>query len=963
MTGRATRSPDVDAADLERALVAQVRGEVRFDAGSRALYAADGSNYRQPPIGVVIPRDRDDVLATVEICRQHDAPILARGGGTSLAGQCCNVAVVLDFSKYMRAVLEVDPEERTARVEPGTILDELQAAAEPHGLMSGPDPSTHAWCTLGGMIGNDSCGRHSVMSGRTGQNVHELEVLTYDGSVLRVGPTSEEELRRLDSDGSRRGEIYAGMRDLRDRYGDLIRQRFPDIPRRVSGLGLDHLLPENGFHVARALVGTESTCALTLEATVRLVDHPPAQALLVLGYPYIATAADAVPDVLVHEPTALEAIDDELIDNMRRKRLNVEHLEVFPEGGSFLIVEFGGRDSKEAIARANKLRKAMGGGRAAPTMRLVDQPEEQERVWEARESGLGATAFVPGLEDTWEGWEDSAVPPERLGDYLRDLKKLYERYGYRGALYGHFGDGCVHTRINFDLRSAAGIARFRSFLEEAADLVVGYGGSLSGEHGDGQSRAELLPRMFGEELVRAFGEFKALWDPLGRMNPGKVVEPYRVDENLRLGIGHQSARPPTVFRFPADDGSFGRAALRCVGVGKCRRDGGGVMCPSYMVTKEEMHSTRGRAHLLFEMLDKGDVVTRGWRSEEVKEALDLCLACKACRSECPVNVDMATYKAEFLHHHYQGRLRPPAAYGMGLIYWWSRAASRVPRLANAVTRAPGLSGIVKRLGGVAPERDIPSFAPKTFRSWFADRPVRNVTGKTVLLWPDTFTNHFHPRIAADAVEVLERLGYRVALPERVLCCGRPLYDYGMLRLATRLWRQVLDALRTTIRAGIPVIGLEPSCVAAFRDELPNLFPDDQDATRLAEQTVTLGEFLDGIDAELPTLHRAAIVQRHCHHQAVMGFDAEQRVLERLGLDVKLLDSGCCGMAGSFGFEREKYEVSMAAGERVLLPAVREAPADTLVLADGYSCREQIVQGTGRRALHLAQVIRMAMEET
>ena len=962
MTAEAARMPTVEATDLERALSRQVRGEVRFDTGSRALYAVDGSNYRYPPIGVVIPRDRDDVLATVEICRQHDAPILARGGGTSLAGQCCNVAVVIDFSKYVGSVLEVDPEKKVAVVEPGVVLDHLQEAAAPHGLMSGPDPSTHAWCTVGGMIGNDSCGRHSVRFGRTDQNVEELEILTYDGQVLRVGPTTDADLQRLVADGGRPGEIYAGLRALRDRYAELIRQRFPDIPRRVSGFNLDQLLPENGFHVARALVGTESTCALTLAATVRLVERPPARALLVVGYPDIATAADAVPEVLGHEPLALEAIDDELIDNMKRKRLNVDGLKELPEGSSFLVVEFGGRDPKEAAAGAEKLRKRLARGRDARAVRLVDDPDEQDRIWEVRESGLGATAFVPGLEDTWEGWEDSAVPPERMGDYLRDLKKMYDRYGYRGALYGHFGDGCVHTRINFDLRTGDGLRKFRSFVEEAADLVVGYGGSLSGEHGDGQSRAELLPRMYGEELVRAFGEFKALWDPAGRMNPGKVVEPYRIDENLRLGPGYESARPPTVFHFPADRGSFGRAALRCVGVGKCRKDQGGVMCPSYMVTKEEMHSTRGRARLLFEMLDKGDVVTAGWRSEEVKEALDLCLACKACRSECPVNVDMATYKAEFLHHHYKGRLRPPAAYSMGLIYWWARAASRMPRVVNAVSHAPGLSRLVKRLGGVAAERRIPTFAPTTFRSWFSARPVRNARGKTVLLWPDTFTNHFHPRIAADAVEVLERLGYRVEIPQRILCCGRPLYDYGMLRLATRLWRQVLDGLQTAIRTGIPVIGLEPSCVAAFRDELLNLFPDDDDARRLADQTLTLGEFLDRVDATLPPLHRKAMVQRHCHHRAVMGFDAEQRVLDRLGLDWEVLDSGCCGMAGSFGFEREKYDVSMAAGERVLLPAVREAPEHTVILADGYSCREQIVQGTGRRALHLAQVLRMAMAE-
>jgi Fe-S oxidoreductase len=542
---------------------------------------------------------------------------------------------------------------------------------------------------------------------------------------------------------------------------------------------------------------------------------------------------------------------------------------------------------------------------------------------------------------------------------LRALRRLLDRHGYQGALYGHFGQGCVHTRIDFDLVTAAGIRRFRAFLSDAADLVLSLGGSLSGEHGDGQSRAELLGKMYGPELVQAFREFKAIWDPEGRMNPGKVVDPYRIDENLRLGTGYHPPPLATRFRFPGDDrGSFARATLRCVGVGECRRASGGTMCPSYMVTREERHSTRGRARLLFEML-QGEVI-RGWRSEPVKEALDLCLACKGCKSECPVNVDMATYKAEFLSHYYAGRRRPAAAYAMGLVHWWVRLAAHAPGLANALTQTPLLAAVAKAAVGIAPRRRIPALAPETFVAWFARREPRPGSGRPVLLWPDTFNNHFHPETARAAVHVLETLGYRVLVPRRRLCCGRPLYDYGMLDTARGMLRRILDGLRPEIAAGLPIVGLEPSCVAVFRDELLNLFPTDEDARRLSRQTFMLGEFL--AEHELPAVRGRALVHGHCHHKAVIGFDSEAAVLTRLGLDVEVLDSGCCGMAGSFGFERAHYDVSMKVGERVLLPAVRAAAPDTTIIADGFSCREQIVQATGRRAWHLAEVVAAALGE-
>jgi Fe-S oxidoreductase len=599
-----------------------------------------------------------------------------------------------------------------------------------------------------------------------------------------------------------------------------------------------------------------------------------------------------------------------------------------------------------------------------PAIAVFADRAQAQKVWGVRESALGATARVPGQQgDFWPGWEDSAVPPEQMGDYLRDLRALMDRSGHDGAFYGHFGQGCLHCRMNFDLKAAPGIDRFRQFIYEAADLVLKYGGSFSGEHGDGQARAELLPKMYGDDLVQAFGAFKALWDPENKMNPGKMVHPYRIDQNLRLGAAYNPPPLTTHFSYQEDRNSFAAATLRCVGVGKCRREGGGTMCPSYMVTREEEHSTRGRARLLFEML-QGDPIQEGWRSGAVKDALDLCLACKGCKGDCPVSVDMATYKAEFLSHYFAGRKRPNDAYAFGMIYRWARLASLMPGAANFVTQTPLLRDLAKVAINVAPARRIPAFAPRPFTRWFRERGERNAGKPEVLLWPDTFNNYFHPETAQAAVEVLEWAGYRVVIPDTPLCCGRPLYDYGMLDEAKRLLRQILGALRPQIAAGMPLVGLEPSCVAVFRDELTNLFPRDEDARRLNQQSFLLSEFLvqHAKNIQPPLLQRSALVHGHCHHKALMGMSAEEEVLKRLGLHFTLLDSGCCGMAGAFGFERDHYDVSIKVGERVLLPAVRAADRNTMIIADGFSCREQIAQTTGRRALHLAEVLQMAIRQ-
>jgi FAD/FMN-containing dehydrogenase/Fe-S oxidoreductase len=983
----APKSSRTDASGLAEALRSGVRGEVRFDDGSRALYATDGSNYRQVPIGVVLPHDADDVLAAISLCRELGEPLLCRGGGTSLAGQCCNVAVVLDFSKYMAGILEIDPVHCIARVQPGVVLDHLRSAAEKHHLTFAPDPASHDRCTIGGMIGNNSCGVHSLMAGKTDDNIEELEIVTYDGVRMKVGATSTDDLQRISAEPGRRGQIYTSLKNISDEYANLIRQRFPNIPRRVSGYNLNYLLPENGFHVARALVGSEGTCATVLEATCRLVESPPERVLLVAAYPDIYQCADHVPEIMVHKPIGLEGFDDLLVYYTRTKAMNSEGLALLPEGEGWLMVEFGGQTAGEAEAQAQGLVEALNRSGSPPNVRLFSGAQAK-RIWEIREASLGATSHVPGEPLNWEGWEDAAVAPERLGGYLRDLRKMMAAFGYKGSLYGHFGHACVHTRLNFDLQSKDGIAKFRKFVEEAADLVVSYGGSLSGEHGDGQARAELLPKMFGPELMQAFRKFKSAWDPDWKMNPGKLIDPRKLDENLRLGANYAPWEPQTRFQFPADHGSLSHAALRCVGVGKCRREEGGVMCPSYRATHEEEHSTRGRAHLLWEMT-QGEVIRDGWRSEEVKQSLDLCLACKGCKSDCPVSVDVATYKAEFLSHYYEGRIRPRSAYAFGNIDVWARLASNVSGLVNLSTQLPFLRDIAKLVAGIPQQRSIPPFAPESFRSWFRRTRKRNGrregNGKatasavpydnqekrvsapgadsTVLLWPDTFNNYFLPATAKAAVDVLETAGYQVILPRANLCCGRPLYDFGMLDRAQSLLLDILDALSPEIEAGIPVVGLEPSCVAVFRDELLNLFPQDERAQALARQTFLLSEFLESNsrNAALPLFERKALLHGHCHHKSIMKMTAEESLLRRIGIDFQAPAPGCCGMAGSFGFEHDKYDISAAIGELELLPAVQKAPSNWLIIADGFSCREQIAQGTGRHALHLAEVLQMALD--
>ena len=947
----------MSAAGLEHALRKIVRGEVRFDAGSRALYATDASNYRQVPIGLVVPRDAADVAAAVAVCRDFGAPVLARGGGTSLAGQCCNVAVVFDFSKYMHRILEVDADRRTARVEPGVVLDTLRNRAEQHKLTFGPDPSTHSRCTLGGMIGNNSCGTHSLLAGKTVDNIEELRILLYDGTELTVGPTSDAEFARIAAEGGRRAEIYTTLNAIATKHADRIRSGFPKIPRRVSGYNLEDLLPENGFNVARSLVGSEGTCAIVLDAKVTLVKSPQHRSLVGLGYADAFEAADHVPEILQLGPIGLEGFEGAMVDGLRQK--GAANLDLLPRGRGILLVEFGFDDPASAKAQGERLIDLLKRSPGAPAMRLYTAQETQA-VWKLRESGPRAAANVPGRPPRWEGWDDAAVAPEKLGPYLRDLRALLNAYNYDATFYGHFGHGCIHMQVNFDLQSAPGVEKYGRFVGEAADLVVRYGGSISGEHGDGKSRSALLPKMFGPELMSALRDFKTVWDPGNKMNPGNIVDAQPAVMNLRLGASYAPASVETTFRFPDDNGSMAKAALRCIGVGECRKHDAGAMCPSYMVTLEEEHSTRGRAHMLFEAL-QGGVLTGGWNDEHAKASLDLCLSCKACKSECPTNVDIATYRAEFLSHYYERRSRPLHAYAFGMVDKWLQLAAISPSLANLTLRAPGLNALAKKLLDIAPQRELPRVADQSFRSW-ARRHSVPTGGGDVILWIDTFNNSFHPDTARAALEVLRGAGRKVFVPEQRLCCGRPLYDFGLIDEARTYLRRILTSLARPIDAGVPIVVLEPSCASVFRDELRGLFPDDPRAERLRAQTFLLSEFLEreAPGYSPPKINGKVVLHGHCHHKAVMKMTDEESILQKTGADVQSLDSGCCGMAGSFGFDAHKYDVSIAVGERVLLPAVRAAAPDTHIVSDGFSCREQIAQTTGRRALHLADLLKRGL---
>ncbi|HEY8827544.1 MAG TPA: FAD-linked oxidase C-terminal domain-containing protein [Jatrophihabitantaceae bacterium] len=936
-----------------RELAAALRqaGLADVDAGTRrrAEYSTDASNYRVVPAVVAFPRHVDEAEAALGVAREFGVPFTSRGGGTSIAGNSVGSGIVLDFSRHLNRVTALDPEARTAVAEPGTILDAITIAAAPHGLRFGPDPSTHARASIGGSLGNNACGSRALAYGRTADNVVELDLLTGRGvrfTARRYGRDG------LSADGPESALLAALGGIVGERLG-LIRTEFGRFTRQVSGYSMEHLLPENSADLAKFLVGTEGTLGVILGATVRLVESPPAVALAVLGYPDMPTAADAVPALLPHRPLALEGMDARLVGVVRARRGSAAVPDL-PRGEGWLFVETSGATEAEARVAAQELIADAG---CLDSAVVTGAPARA--LWRIREDGAGLGGRTPAGAPAWPGWEDAAVPPAQLGAYLREFGALMREQGVDGVIYGHFGDGCVHARIDFPLSTAP--ARYREFVVAAAQLVGRHGGSMSGEHGDGRARGELLPYMYSPEAIATFAAIKHAFDPTNVLNPGVIVDPAPLDADLRIPAA-KPLRTNLAFAYPHDGGDLSAAVHRCVGIGKCRADttaAGGVMCPSYLATHDEKDSTRGRARVLQELAN-GSLV-KGYKSDEVAEALDLCLSCKGCAVDCPAGVDMATYKAEALHQRYRRRLRPPSHYALGWLPRWARLATKAPRLANATLRRPTLAALAKRLGGIDARRPLPQFARQTFRAWFDDRPSPDAA--PVLLWVDTFTEHFTPEVGQAAVRVLESAGYSVQVTGKPVCCGLTWLSTGQLDGARKRLRGTLDALEPALRAGIPIVGLEPSCTAVLRSDVVELLPGDWRAAKAGEATRTLAELLAATPGWTPPRldDVRALAQPHCHQHAVMGWQADATLLAQAGADVDTV-GGCCGLAGNFGVERGHYEVSAAVAETALLPAVRAAPHDAVILADGFSCRTQLEQLAGVHSVHLAQLLADHLEQ-
>ena len=906
----------MDPSTLLAGLRAAGLSEVDTSARRRAEYSSDASLYRVVPTAVAFPRSTDEVIAALSVCRTLGVPLTARGAGTSIAGNSVGTGLVLDFSRHLNQITELDPEAETAVVQPGVILDDLQRAAAPHGLRFGPDPSTHSRATLGGMIGNNACGSRALGYGRTADNVRALDLIAGNGERINAIP------------GATGSPTLTALRELVGSELALIRTEFGRFSRQVSGYSLEHLLPEHGFDVPSFLVGTEGSCGVLLGATLTLRRAPTSTALVVLGYPDMASAADAVPALLPYRPIAMEGLDSRMLDVLP-DRASVPEL---PAGKGWLFVELDTTHSRDAIAPV-----LADAGTSAT--RVVDDTAEAAALWRIREDGAGLAARA---NNGHAGWEDAAVPPDQLGAYLREFEALLAHYRLTGTPYGHFGDGCVHIRIDFPL----GTPVFREFLTDAAKLVASYGGSCSGEHGDGRARGELLPLMYSPQAIGTFARVKAVFDPDDLLNPGVVVRPAPVDADLRI----PAARTPTGplgLRFAHDSGDFSAAVHRCTGVGKCRADNtatGGVMCPSYLATRDEKDSTRGRARVLQDMLN-GSLISQGWRAPAVHEALDLCLSCKGCASDCPTGIDMASYKAEVLHQTYRHRLRPVSHYTLGALPRWARLAARAPGLANAAFGLPGLATLGKRLAGVDVRRDLPRFAPRTFHQLFARHTP--TAGDPILLWVDTFTNHFTPEVGVAAVRVLEAAGFSVRVARPGLCCGLTWISTGQLDAARRILRRTVRALP----ADLPIVGLEPSCTAVFRSDAAELI--DEKVPHVATLAETLVDRPQWSPPDLSGLD--VLAQPHCHQHTVLGFQPDRALLTGAGANLTAL-GGCCGLAGNFGVERGHYDVSVAVAEHTLLPAVRAADASAEVLADGFSCRTQLAELSDRRGRHLAQLL-------
>jgi FAD/FMN-containing dehydrogenase/Fe-S oxidoreductase len=948
--------------------------DIRDDLTTRAAYVSDASIYRRVPAAVVEPRTVEEVREALALARDRGWSVVSRGGGTSVAGNAIGEGLVIDTSRHFNRIKSIDPQTMTAVIEPGVVCDQLREAASEFGLTYGPDPSTHSRCTIGGMVANNACGSHSVAWGTSADNLVALKVMLDDGNEIELGQGFTSEPR-----------VSHALTALRDRHLAMLRTELGQFPRQVSGFGLHYLLSENGFDTAKAFAGTEGTCGIITELTVKLVRKPAHTALAVLGFEDVFAAATAAPKLRIPHVYTIEGMGADLIQALQTRPGRETAGSELPKGGGWLYCEVGADTLQEAEARALELPGLI--SEKVVDSIVVPEGPLAKALWNIREAGAGIVTRLPEGGEAWPGWEDSAVPPRRFGEYLRDLYDLLDEVDLSGIPFGHFGEGCVHIRISFDFTNDAGVAAYRDFVERAAGLVRRYGGSVSGEHGDGRARSELLATIYSPEALTSFREFKNIFDPNGFFNPGVLVDPEPVDEGIRPGPGARTFELTPVHAFTRDDGSFASAVNRCVGVGACRSDAG-AMCPSFQATKDEVHSTRGRARSLAEML-RGESITDGWKSKETLEALDLCLSCKACATECPVNVDMATYKAEFLHHHYrQGLLsfigknrRPMAQFTMGWMPYLMRITERIPfafRLINRLESFRLIEELTKRLGGIETKRRMITFAPQPLTAWFRRRRSAAAEGddtrESVVIWPDTFTNFSADAPGKAAVDVLEAMGYRVLMPMGNVCCGLTWHSTGQLDMTKKVLRDTLDVMEPLLRAGYPVIGLEPSCTVMLQDEITELLPDDDRAALVSKLTQTLGTFAaqhlkDGKPWPFAELAgdggkpAEALCQVHCHQKSALGYDPELSVMEKLGVNTTVIGGGCCGLAGNWGFEPGHYEISQTLGERELFPAIRNASDGTLVVADGFSCRTQIAQGTSADGVHLAQIMLKALNRS
>ncbi|MGO3087833.1 MAG: FAD-binding and (Fe-S)-binding domain-containing protein [Corynebacterium flavescens] len=950
---------------LEPSVYAKIaRTGLRTDMATRAAYTSDASIFRRVPAGVLEPRTLEDVRDGVAIAQARGWKVVGRGGGSSVAGNAIGEGLIIDTSRYFNRILDIDPERATATVEPGVVCDALRDAAAPHGLTYGPDPSTHSRCTIGGMVANNACGSHSVAFGTAAENLVDVTLLLGDGREVT-----------FTKGGASDPDIDAALRSLVEDNAELIESELGRFPRQVSGYGLHYLLDRHGFDVAKALAGSEGTTGIITKLTVKLVPVPKVKALAVLAFDTVLDAAAAAAQLRLPGVATIEGMGGDLLAALRSKvgqekaGANLPGNRKGLPAGGWLYCETGGEDLDEALALAHDVAGAV---ETIDTV-VVHEPGEMRELWRIREASAGIVTRLPDGGEAWPNWEDSAVPPENLADYLRDLYALMDKYHLRGIPFGHFGEGCVHVRISFDFGTKEGITQFKAFMEDAAALVSSYGGSLSGEHGDGRARSALLGHMYSPQMLALFENFKLIFDPERLFNPGVLVWPDATDQGLRMAPGQRTFEITPVHAFSHDKGSMVNAINRCVGVSACRSETGS-MCPSFQITGDEIHSTRGRARLFSEMF-RGESIRDGFRSTEVAEALDLCLSCKACASECPVNVDMATYKSEFLHKHYKGRLRPGAHYVMGwlpLLGFIAHKIPLVPTLADKAMSTPGLSTLIARIGGLDTNRPLIHFAHTSLRTWHK-RHVKKAGTKrntahqserdTVVLWPDSFNSSLGTSPATAAIEVLEALGYRVEIPQEFVCCGLTWHSTGQLDMTRRVLEHTAKVMRPYLDRGLPIIGVEPSCTVMLNSEATELSPNP-DLARLAQATVPFSEFIvprikEQVDAgKIVPGDVSALTQVHCHEKSLGDPSQSAQLLDALGVDEEHIATGCCGLAGNWGFEKGHAEVSMALGERELFPRVREATEEgKLVIADGFSCRTQIEQGTGTAAKHIAEIVR------